>query len=117
MYCGRSLALCAFIALSLLNGVVSSRGIVLRRQDSGSLSATEISQRSTQASNIIHSVTSVKPTATDSSVNGEISATQSTTKDTVPTSASSNTPAPSVAGSYDSSNGKCLVFPAFESFR
>lgn len=89
---------------------------MLRRQDSGSLSATEISQKSTQASSIVGSVTSVKPTATDSSVNREISATQSTTKDTVPTGASANTPAPSVAGSYDSSNGGCLIFPESESF-
>lgn len=114
MHCGRSLALCAFVALSLLNGIVSSRGIVLPRQDSGSSSAAAISRESTQTSNIIHSVTDVKPTATDSSVNREISATKSTTKDTVPTGTSTNTPAPSVAGSYDSSNGKCLIFLASE---
>lgn len=117
MYCGRSFALCAFIALSLLNVIVSSRGI-LHRQDGGlagpgSSVATAIPRQSTQASNIngISSTMDLKPTATDSSVDKDVSVTQSTAKDMMSTGTSTHSPAPTVAGSYDGSTSS-KFFPA-----
>lgn len=89
---------------------------MLRRQDDGSSAAQISRESSTQISNTTPGVTGVKPTATGSSVNRETSATQSTTKDAVPAGTGTNAPAPSVAGSYDSSDSKSLVSIASENF-
>lgn len=107
MRCGRSLALCVFVALSLLNGIVFSRGIKLRRQDGpGSASTAAISLEPARASSTggIPSVTDVRPTATNSSVGKE-----------VPTSTATNSPAPTVAGSYGGSDGMSVFSALFSS--
>lgn len=112
MRCVRPLALCAFAALALLNGFVSSRGVVLPRQgelsatasgDTNAPSTTAAPQRPTEASITggIPSATSVTPV-----VSKEASGTQTTETDAT----STDGPVPTASGSLDSENSMSGFF-------
>lgn len=101
----RLFTLCVIVALSLLNGIASSRGIVLRRQNEVSVTApdrpstTAAPQESAGVTAVKSASASLKPTPTSDK---ETSATQSTAKPSY-----TNESAPTLDGSDDTS--ECFV--------